>query len=283
MNENRNAHGFDDAASPRGCERAAEMVTYLYGEASPHEAEVLRGHLTGCAVCREELAAFGGVREAVGVWRAEALGSLPPLDINEVLNSRAGFDVNGSRGAFNVKGAFSGSEAVAVAAEFRPTQARKRSARAALREFFSLSPLWLRAGAFAATLAFCALAALTLTRAEVRWGADGLAFRTGTVERIVKEQAQMQAQVPVQSGFTQEQVNAIVAERLGEAKARWEAAQPQRVEVAKASDVSQRKGQPRAVAKSNAPRLRRTAPSGFDHDDELADLPRLSDLLSGGN
>jgi anti-sigma factor RsiW len=274
MNEHRNARGFDDPTSPRGCERAGELVTYLYGEASPDEAEVLRRHLTGCAVCRDELAAFGGVREAVGAWRAEALGSLPSLDMSEVLNSRG---VLNSHGVFNSHEVVGSNEAGAHAAAFRPAQARKRSARAALREFFSLSPLWLRAGAVAATLAVCALAALTLARAEVRLGADGLAFRTGGAEKIVREQVQ------VPTGFTQEQVNALVAARLDEAKARWEAAAQPSVEVVKASDVSQRKNSTRAVAKSNAPRLRRAAPSRYDRDEELADLPRLSDLLSGGN
>jgi anti-sigma factor RsiW len=268
MNEHRNARGFDDSTSPRGCERAGELVTYLYGEASPDEAKVLRRHLTNCAVCRDELAAFGGVREAVGAWRAEALDSLPSLDMSEVLNRH---------GVFNSHEAVGSKEADAHAAAFRPAQARKRSARAALREFFSLSPLWLRAGMVAATLAVCALAALTLARAEVRFGADGLAFRTGGAEKVVREQVQ------VQTGFTQEQVNALVAERLDEAKARWEAAAQPSVEVLKASDVSQRKSSTRAVAKSNAPRLRRAAPPGYDRDEELADLPRLSDLLSGGN
>src|SRR5687767_885256 len=136
MSENRNAgDAGSGAVTPRGCERAEEFVTYFYGEATPEEAGVFRRHLEACAVCRDELAALGGVREAFGVWRAEALRSLPSLDLREALAPAVNYG--------------------------QPTE-RKRSAAAALREFFSLAPLWLRAGAFAATLALCALSALTL-------------------------------------------------------------------------------------------------------------------------
>jgi hypothetical protein len=249
MRENSNAPHFDKATRPRDCDRAQDFVTYLYGEATPDEAGDFRQHLKGCDICREELAAFGGVREAVGEWRDEALGSIPSLNINEAL---------------------------APATEFRRAQARKRSAGAALREFFSLSPMWLRAGALAATLIVCALSALTLARAEIRWGADGLAFRTGVTERVVEH---VQAS-PAQTGYNDEQVDAIVAERLEEAKAQWEAAKP-KDEVVTVSGELPRKDAPRAVAKSNSARPRRAAPRSLDRDEELADLPRLSDLLNG--
>src|SRR5215207_1478965 len=125
------------ATTPRGCGRGEELVAYLYGEATKEEAGLFRGHLEACAVCREELATLGGVRAGLGAWRAEALGTFPSLNIEEAL---------------------------APTARVLPAASRQRSARAALREFFSLSPLWLRAGACAATLAVCALVALTLAR-----------------------------------------------------------------------------------------------------------------------
>ena len=191
MNEKMNAAGSSNGTQARGgCDRAEQLVTYLYGEAAPAEAEAFRQHLTGCAVCREEMAALGGVREMVGEWRAEALGALPSLGIDE---------------------------SFANAANVQTSYTRKRSAVAALREFFSLSPLWLRAGAVAATLVFCALAALTLARAEVRWDASGFAFNTGVKERVVEKEKLVQ--VPVETGFTQEQVNA----RIAAAQAEWEA------------------------------------------------------------
>jgi hypothetical protein len=186
MNEKSNATALNNGASARGCERAQEeLVAYLYGEATPEEAKAFRTHLNACAVCREELAAFGAVREAVGVWRAEALSTVPSLDMGEELSP---------------------------AASARPapeqTPERRRSAVAALREFFSLSPLWLRAGALASVLVVCALAALTFARTEVRWDSNGFAFRTGVQEHVV----QVPVQAPAKAGYTEEQLNAAVKE-----------------------------------------------------------------------
>lgn len=242
-----------EATTPRGCGRGEELVAYLYGEASKEEAALFRRHLDACAVCREELAAFGNVREAVGAWHAEALGTVPSLNIEEAL---------------------------APAAQVLPAAPRVRSARAALREFFSLSPLWLRAGAFAAALAVCALVALTLARAEVRWGADGIAFRAGASEKVVKERVE----VPVPGGYTEEQVNALVARKVEEARAQATAeteirlkkqAQEQVVDVAdrRPADAPTRRG-------------KRPARAGARRDETLLaedELPRLSDLLSGSN
>jgi hypothetical protein len=248
-----------DATSetPRGCERAEELVTYLYGEATKAEAGLFRLHLEACAVCREELAALGGVRESFGAWRAEALGSIPSLNIEE---------------------------AFAPDTRVLPAATRKRSARAALREFFSLSPLWLRAGAFAATLAVCALVALTLARAEVRWNSDGLAFRANAAERIIKERVE----VPLQSGYTDEQVNAIIAQKVAAATARLtakanEEANGRRPEnVIEVVDVNG-KGS-RQSAGTTAQRRKHPTRAGARRDEPLLaedDLPRLSDLLSG--
>lgn len=249
MNEDRNAPRRGDAATPRGCAHAEELLTYLYGESTPEEARVFRRHLEACSICREEFAAFGGVREAVGAWRADVMGTVPSLDIREAL---------------------------APAVTPRQTQGRKRSAAAAFREFFSLSPPWLRAGAAACVLAVCALAALTLARAEVRWDSNGLAFRAGAAERVVVERVN----VPAQAGYTEEQLNALVAQRLDEAKARWEA-ERRRPEVLSVSGGASKKTATRAADRAGATRARRAAPRAVERDDELADLPRLSDLLNG--
>lgn len=260
MNENGNAADFAKGASatPRGCERAEEFVTYLYGEASPGESRDFRRHLDACAVCREELAALGGVRREFGALRAEAFGSVPSLDFGEALSP-----------------AFA-----------RPAATeRKRSASAALREFFSLAPVWLRAGAFAAALAVCALTALTLARAEVRWDADGLAFRAGVSERVVGEQAPAPPAAvhtpPAHVGYTEEQVEAIVARRVAEAEAQLRKQPPP--QVVNASDAPVRNQTPPGAQRS---RERGRAPRPAARRDEplLADdnLPRLSDLLGGG-
>jgi anti-sigma factor RsiW len=264
MNENGNAADFAGGAAattPRGCERAEEFVTYLYGEASPGESESFRRHLEACAVCREELAALGGVRREFGAWRAEAFGSLPSLDFGEALRP---------------------------ALARPPATGRRRSASAALREFFSLAPVWLRAGAFAAALAVCALTALTLARAEVRWDADGLAFRAGVSGRVVREQVPAPHDdakaappaAPTQVGYTEEQVEAIVAQRIAEAEARRGNRQPPK--LVNASDALVRR-QTASDAQRSRERRRPTRPAARRAEPLLADdnLPRLSDLLGG--
>src|SRR5215213_542383 len=109
------------------CGRAEDLIGYLYKEVSPAEAKDFEGHMGYCASCRAGLAEFGGVREAVGEWRRQSLGSL-------------------------ISPAFSADVAKAAA------PARRRSALAALREFFTLSPVWMRAATAATVLLFCALA-----------------------------------------------------------------------------------------------------------------------------
>lgn len=240
----------------RACARAEELVAYLYGESSKEEAALFGLHLEACAACREELAALGGVRAGLAAWRAEALGSVPSLNIDERF---------------------------VPVAEPRPAAARSRSARAALREFFSLSPLWLRAGALAATVAFVAMSTLTLARAEFKWSSDGPALRVGVTERIVREYVE----VPVQVGYTDEQVNAIVARKVGEAaalsraEAHEETQEPRPERVINVSGVVKTQ---RPAVVTNAPRRKRTPRADLRRDEMLlADdgLPRLSDLLSG--
>ena len=267
MREKSNAPSLNNGANPRGCVRAEELVAYLYGEAKPEEARAFRTHLNGCAVCREELAAFGAVREAVGVWRAEALSTVPSLNIGEELSP---------------------------AASLRPAPERKRSAVAALREFFSLSPLWLQAGSLAAVVVVCALAALTFARTEVRWDSNGLAFRTGVNERVVKEQVQ----VPVKAGYTDEQFNAAVKEGVdrgvADERARLEDEYTQRVSFLEAELKQQKLATRNANALANRQSPRRTAPGSpqlagvRENEDyfstrEERGVPRLTDLLGAVN
>lgn len=230
-----------DATAARGCERGEELVAYLYGEATKEEAALFVRHLEACAACSKELAAFGVVREGLAAWRAEALGTVPSLNIEEAL---------------------------APAALPLKAEPRQRSARAALREFFSLSPLWLRAGAFAATLALCALVVLTLTRTE----------------RVIKERVE----VPVQSGYTEEQVNAIVARKVAEAKAELVAKVKQKSEEERPEQIVNAgvRTAPQSSPSANAARRKRATRRAQNLDEQqLAEdrdnLPRLSDLLSG--
>jgi len=103
-----------------GCERASDLIAFVYNETNESETREYELHLKECRACREEVASFGVVRESITAWRDEAL---------------SGF----------------------VSTPVPATPARK-SAIAALRQFFDLSPLWLKGATAFAILAFCALA-----------------------------------------------------------------------------------------------------------------------------
>lgn len=108
------------------CERADDLVSVLYGEAGERERRDFELHMQQCGNCRAEFAAFAHVRESIGEWRDEAL---------------AGF--------------------VSTHATVAPV---RKSALAALRQFFDLSPLWLKGAVGFAAAVFCVLAALAVWR-----------------------------------------------------------------------------------------------------------------------
>lgn len=120
------------------CHRSEDLVTYLYGEASEVDAKDFAAHLQQCDACRSEFGVFQNVHDSILLWRNEALGS-----------------------------AFSPA-AIPVETTVNSTHfvqhERKLSALAALREFFSVSPLWLRAAAGFAALLLCVLGVLTISR-----------------------------------------------------------------------------------------------------------------------
>ena len=112
-----------------GCERRDEMISVLYGEATENEMTQFQQHMQSCATCETEMRGFGYVRESIGAWRLEAFSAMDQSTVTI------------------------------------PTHAPKtKSARTALREFFDLSPLWLKGAVAFATVLFCLLAVLALTR-----------------------------------------------------------------------------------------------------------------------
>src|SRR5713101_689341 len=124
------------------CHRAEDLVTYLYDEANEAEARDFANHAEACDACRAELAIFKQVHESISLWRNEALGA-----------------------AFNT--AVLPAPAVTEAGPISiPTvqPERRLSALSALRKFFSISPLWLRAATAFAALMFCVLTVLAISR-----------------------------------------------------------------------------------------------------------------------
>ena len=108
----------------RNCGRADELMGFLYGELNDVEAKAFRGHLQQCATCNSELSAFGDIRGSIVAWRDESFSSL-------------------SSPVVNVAGP-------------------KPSAVAALREFFNLSPAWMKVAVGFASLLFCVFAVLAV-------------------------------------------------------------------------------------------------------------------------
>jgi len=147
----------------KACERGGELVSVLYGEATETEQREFELHAKSCATCREEFAAFAQVRNEVGAWRDEAL-----------------------RG-------FVSSPVVA-------TPPRK-SALAALRQFFALSPLWMKGAIGFAAVVFCVLVVLAFGRFSRR------------------EAPQQVAAKNAQAVYTQEDVQRAVDDALAKQEA----------------------------------------------------------------
>ena len=120
------------------CHRAEDLVTYLYGEASEADALDFRSHLRQCDSCRSEFTVFSQVHESIETWRNEALGaSFNPAAIPAT---------------------------VAIDATPVIHHERRLSALAALREFFTVSPLWLRGATAFAALLLCVLGVMMVAR-----------------------------------------------------------------------------------------------------------------------
>jgi hypothetical protein len=111
------------------CSRKGDLITWLYGESSIDEASDFERHLTTCSICSEEASAFRGVRNSIYEWRQESLSGVT----NNV-------------------------------PAFVDTRERKPSAMAAIREFFNLSPLWLKGAVALASVLFCILTVLAIAR-----------------------------------------------------------------------------------------------------------------------
>lgn len=247
-------------ANTNPCARAEDLVTYLYNEATRAEAKDFEHHMQHCASCRTEFATFGDVREAMGEWRRQALGSL----------TSPSFEAHASQ-VF----------APAVAPALR------RSALGALREFFALSPAWMRAATAVAALMFCALAAIAVF------------YFAQQPQTVVVEK-------PVKSGYSDEEVKRIVAEAMKKQQEsqKQEAPSPS-AEIARARDSEQPKARPQiernasgAPQMANNNRRRQSVPRAvaqpstelvstnylpFTASEDDEKLPSLADLVDDAN
>lgn len=101
------------------CKHATDLIAFIYNEVDEREAQEFKLHLRECATCRDEAASFGIVRESITTWRDEALAGFVSMPVTTTTN--------------------------------------RKSAFAALRQFFDLSPLWLKGATAIAVLTFCVL------------------------------------------------------------------------------------------------------------------------------
>ena len=106
------------------CERAPDLIAFIYNEIDEREAQEFKLHLRECSSCREEAASFGVVRESIITWRDEALAGFVSTPVTTTTNSKSAF--------------------------------------AALRQFFDLSPLWLKGATAVAVVAFCVLVGIVV-------------------------------------------------------------------------------------------------------------------------
>jgi len=176
------------------CERGADLIAFLYGEANESERRDFELHLQACAGCQEEVASFGIVRESITAWRDEALSGFVSTPL--------------------------------------PATATKKSALAALRQFFDLSPLWLKGATAFAAIALCVLAALALNRTErgsvgsVAGKGDAI-YTQRDVDRMVKD-ALAQHENSLQQPAPQEPVIVVQSPKPKRVPAQRESAKSRR-------------------------------------------------------
>lgn len=208
----------------------SELIGFLYGEMDAAETPAFERHLHQCAKCSAELAGFKSVRQSVVSWRNESLSFAPAALTN---------------------------------AQPVLTDERKPSAMAALREFFNLSPLWMKGAMAFATIALCLLAGLTVVRMQSQ-GRRGV----------------------VNNGYTKEQVDQMIAQRLQEERDRSaKELQPRpdsRVIVKDSNEQKPRSQTPhlQTMAKQRQPAYAKRPLSRTEREQLAADL-RLSSSSDG--
>ena len=147
------------------CERAPDLMAFLYDEMDDRETREFRLHLQECDPCRNEAASLGVVRESIAAWRDEALAGFVSTPM---------------------------------------TTAPRKSAVAALRQFFDLSPLWLKGATAFATVAFFVLVGLAVVKLQPNNPpviTTNAKYTEQDVDRIVKEALakQVNKQKPVET------------------------------------------------------------------------------------
>jgi len=126
-------------------------MAFIYHEMNASETRAFESHLQHCDNCRKEAASFGLLRESIVAWRDEVLTGFVPAT----------------------------------------TTPAKRSAIAAFKQFFDLSPLWLKGAAAFAVVTFCVLTGLLYVNLGKETppvvANSGATYTQQDVDRLVKE------------------------------------------------------------------------------------------------
>jgi anti-sigma factor RsiW len=243
------------------CQRADDLLAYLYDEANEAERQDFTQHLEDCAACRAELTAFRGVRGDMAAWRSEILSAAP-------------------------------ARFVTGYADEATQQPSLAAAWAAWRGFFTLSPLWLRGATALAGLTFLGLMVFALTRGNPQptVTATNTAAPAGVSEEEVKlriaaavqaERAWLNSQHAQEAGQLKEQIQAqgqqLATIQVALEKAQNNVPEPRvikvRVPVPARSGGSQ-------VAKGG-PKPRHNTPPANNPEGETA-TASLSEVMFGG-
>jgi len=133
------------------CERAPELMAFLYHEMDERETCEFRVHLQQCGSCRKEVDSLAVVRESIIAWRDEALAGFVSTPV---------------------------------------TTTPRKSAIAALRQFFDLSPFWLKGATAFAMVAFVVLVGIAVVKLQTKNTpviSTNAKYTEQDVDRFVKE------------------------------------------------------------------------------------------------
>ena len=245
------------------CQRANDLLAYLYDEASETEKAIFTRHLQECAPCQTELNAFQGVRAGMAAWRSEILSTAPARLVTDY-----------------------------APASQQPSLA---AAWAALRALFTLSPLWLRGATAFAGLAFVGLLVFTLTRSNAP--SDVAVNRTSTPSGVTESEVQNRIAAAVQAEraslnaqhaqevATLKTQNETAGERLTTLQAALDKAQsntpePRIIKVRVPVPTPARSGG--TLAKGGAKNTPRRSPAGVNRGSDEETTASLSEVMFGG-
>jgi hypothetical protein len=245
------------------CQRAEDLPAYLYNEVSETEKQDFTRHLEDCALCQTELASFQGVRAGMAAWRSEILRTAPARLVTDYAPASP--------------------------------QPSLTAAWAALREFFTLSPLWLRGATAFAGLAFVGLMVFTLTRSNAQPNVAvnqpnttaGIAqsdVESRIAAAVQAERARLNAQ-HAQEMATLKTQNETAGERLATLQAALNKAQsntpePRIIKVRVPVPTPVRAGG--TLAKGGAKNTSRRAPAGLNLGNDEETTASLSEVMFGG-